>query len=463
MNAPRDVERSVHRPATGPDNAVATVVGTAVALALPALGFGWLAGAVATGLRYPGLSLAWLVPAALAGALTLLGVAAFARLARWAGVAHPWRVAAAAAAPLWLAWGIVLSLLLSDGANHYFANWVRLRSAAVVVLLALQAASAGLATLSLLETRSGAVSRLAQRTGIPALVFAGTLAVLLASAGGHLYTPDEWTIYGAAAGLVTHGVPAAYADEPYPLHLLGGLASPAERARAAADPLGTLRRVFPKYGILPSILAAPAYAIARVAGPGPDLPKVPFPFENRALPLVPVLVNPLLTAATAALLYQVAIALRYTRRAALVAAGGYLFGSLAWPYSKTLLNMTPAGLALLAAFWCVLRARAASANDASAQAVAAASGGSASAESASGGPAPGSASAWPPARATRPCSSARPSPSGSWPSAGTPDGQTPGGQTPGGQTPGGDEGHSLCPSCCSAPASPSPSGHSSWA
>jgi hypothetical protein len=72
-----------------------------------------------------------------------------------------------------------------------------------------------------------------------------------------------------------------------------------------------------------------------------------------------LLVNPLLTAGTAALLYAVARDLRYGHRAALVATLAYLFGSLAWPYGKTLLSMTPAGLCLLASFWGVLRARSA--------------------------------------------------------------------------------------------------------
>ncbi|MGH2369312.1 MAG: hypothetical protein ACRDI2_14050, partial [Chloroflexota bacterium] len=160
-------------------------------------------------------------------------------------------------------------------------------------------------------------------------------------------------IYAAAAGLVNHGVPAAYADEPYPLHLLGVIRSPSEQAEQMADQ--AVQRAYSKYGVVPSILAAPFYAVARVTGPGPQLPAQAFPYENRALPLVPLLLNPLLAAATAALLFQVARALGYRRHGALVATLAFACGSLAWPYSKTLLNMTPAGLFLLASFWCVLR------------------------------------------------------------------------------------------------------------
>ncbi len=326
-------------------------------IVLAAAGLAWLAGAVATGQRYPGASFAWAVPAALALLLALLALAGLAGAAGWAGDSRPWAVAEGAARPLWLAWGTMLLLLLWDGGNHYFANWARLRLAILGAIVVPAVAGVGLAGLRLLEARHGVLTRLARRTGVPALVFVGSLAVLLASGGGHLYTPDEWTIYGAAAGLIEHGSPAAYADEPYPLHLLGGVVPAGERDG------DRLERVYPKYGILPALLAAPFYAVARLTGPGPGLPAEAFPFQNRALPLVPLLVNPLLTAATAALLYRVARDLDYYRRAALVAAGGYLFGSLAWPYSKTLLNMTPAGLALLGAFWCVLRARAAPRGD----------------------------------------------------------------------------------------------------
>jgi hypothetical protein len=324
---------------------------------LAAAGLAWLVGAVATGSRYPGLSLAWLLPAVLAFALALALQAGAYTVARWGGLS-PWREVTRAGAPLWLAWAVVALLLLSPEANHYFANWARLRWAALATIGVLLAGAGGLLLLRAVERREGWLTVLTRRVGVPGLVFGGSLAVLLASAGGHLYTPDEWTAYGAAAGIVRHGVPAAYADEPYPLHLLGGLAPPAERA-AAESTGGALRRVYPKYGVLPSILAAPLYALASLTGPGPDLPDAPFPYENRALPLVPLLFNPLLTAATAALIYQVTRELGYGRRAGLATSLAYLFGSLAWPYSKTLLSMTPAGLGLLGAFWCALRARAA--------------------------------------------------------------------------------------------------------
>lgn len=232
--------------------------------------------------------------------------------------------------------------------NHYLVHWPRLRVGVAVVI----GAAALAAVFWLLGRRFGRgwARSLDQFAGAPGLVFTGTLLVLIASGGGHLYTPDEWILYATSAGLVNHGVPAAFPNEPYPLHHVSG--------PSHADPV-TQRTawVYPKYGVLPALLAAPIYAVARFTGPGPALPPAAFPYGNLALPLVPLLLNPVLTAGTAALLYAVARRLGYARHAALIAAGSLVFGSLAWPYSKTLMNMVPAACALLLAFWALLRAQ----------------------------------------------------------------------------------------------------------
>src|SRR5688500_4026798 len=232
--------------------------------------------------------------------------------------------------------------------NHYLVHWPRLRVAAAVLICGVALTVAALLLARRFGQRWGPA--LQRRAGIPGLVFAGTLLVLVASGGGHLYTPDEWIMYAAAAGLVNHGVPAAFPDEPYPLHHVSG--------PSHADPsTDQTAWVYPKYGVAPILLAAPLYALARTTGPGPALPPAAFPYGNRALPLVPLVQNPLIVAGTAALLFAVARRLGYACRAALVAAAALAFGSLAWPYSKTLMNMAPAALALLVAFWTLLRAR----------------------------------------------------------------------------------------------------------
>jgi len=287
-------------------------------------------------------------------AAALAGVAA---LARALGDRRPRVTAARAGAPFTAAWCLILALLLSSQANHYFANWSRLRAAALTLLWLAVAAFFLIALLSLLERHCRICSRLVARVGAPALVFASAFLVYLASAGGHLYTPDEWSLYAVAAGLVQHGVPAMYADEPYPLHHLASVYHESERR-----PDDSFPRAFSKYGIVPSLIAAPLYALARLTGPGPDLPRDAFPFENRALPLVPLLQGSAITAAVAALLFLTARGLNYARRPALLAAFAFAFGSLAWPYAKTLMNMSLAAGLLLASFWCVLRSRATSGN-----------------------------------------------------------------------------------------------------
>ncbi|HET7769632.1 MAG TPA: phospholipid carrier-dependent glycosyltransferase, partial [Chloroflexota bacterium] len=235
--------------------------------------------------------------------------------------------------------------------NHYLVHWPRLRVAGGLVLGGVLLAVA--AWLLVRRFWRGGPHRLARalerRSGTPGLVFAGTLLALIASGGGHLYTPDEWTMYAAAAGLVNHGIPAAFSEEPYPLHHVSG---PVRIDPATGQPAW----VYSKYGVVQSLLAAPLYAVARLTGPGPELPPQAYPYGNRALPLVPLLLNPLLTAGSAALLGAVALQLGYRRGAALVAAGAFVFGSLAWPYSKTLLNAPPAAFALVLAVWALVRA-----------------------------------------------------------------------------------------------------------
>lgn len=330
---------------------VRTYCAPAVALAISAAGAGWFAGAVATGQRLPGLSRAWALPA-LGGGLAALGALALVLfVVQRLGEPQPWRPAALAGAPLWLYWAILIVLWTSATANHYFAHWPRLRAAMGLGIAALFLISIEVTLLAALERRRGLATRLVRRAGTPLVLGAGCLAILLASGGGHLYTPDEWTIYATAVGLIEHGQPAAYAGEPYPLNWLSGTSHPEDRL-----PDGTPNRLYAKYGIVPALAAAPVYAVARLTGPGPRLPAQAFPYENRAFPLVPLAVNPLLTAGTAVVLWSLARALGYGRGAALTAAGAYAFASLAWPFSKTLMSMTPAGAFLAGSLWCLVRA-----------------------------------------------------------------------------------------------------------
>ncbi|HEV2123283.1 MAG TPA: glycosyltransferase family 39 protein [Chloroflexota bacterium] len=314
-------------------------------------GAGWLTATSVTGQRYPGPSLAWLVPFALSFAVVVLIAALMALMATKMGVARPTAVSRAIVTPLSPSWLLVLLLLSSSQANHHFANWPRLRVATLIALGSIAGVALLLQCLVLLQRRYGICSLVVVRIGTSGLVFIGSLMLLIVAGGGHLYTPDEWTIYAAAAGLVNHGVPAAFAGEPYPLHLLVGPIPPAERL-----PDGTYTYAYSKYGILPTLLTAPLYALARFTSPNTLLPSHAFPYGNLAFPLVPLLFNPIVTAATAALLYQLVVDLGYSRRTAMATAASLAFASLAFPYSKTLMNLPLAALGLLAALWCAVRA-----------------------------------------------------------------------------------------------------------
>ena len=236
-------------------------------------------------------------------------------------------------------------------AHHYWTFWPRIRIATFTLFAVGLALVASWIALWFLERRGGAVSRLVRSVGSARLVFGGTLMVMIVSAGGHLYSPDESTIYATAAGIVAHGRPAAYENEPYPLNHLVGVVGPNARPREDES------WAYPKYGIVPALLLTPLYVVGKLVGPRPNLPQAAFPFGNLALPLVPLLFGPLVASATAAVLYRVARVLGYARRAALFTAGAYAFGSLAWPYSKTLFNMPIAALALLLALFAAIGAR----------------------------------------------------------------------------------------------------------
>ena len=216
-----------------------------------AAGFGWLAGGAATGQRYPGLSFAWALPA-LAGFVCAIALVAIPGvLARRGGLEAPARYARWAAAPLWLSWAVLATLWVSSLVNHYFANWPRIREAALLCVAAAGCLGVWTAALLVAEARWQALSRLAHRAGIAGLIFAGTLAIYVVVAGGHLYSVDEWTIYAVAAGIAHHGYPAAYADEPYPLHLVGVMRG--SQSEPTGPPVSVAGRAFTKFGVLPSL------------------------------------------------------------------------------------------------------------------------------------------------------------------------------------------------------------------
>lgn len=167
----------------------------------------------------------------------------------------------------------------------------------------------------------------------PALIYAAALFAILLGAYLLIYTgiPDSAdgdALLGASAALLRTGSPTisavAYADMLFPV----------DSARMGTfDEDGALyskKGITPSLGLLPFILTA-------------DL--LPF-LTTRAAAM---LFNPLVTAATALLLFAFACRLNYAHRAAFVVGLIYGLATLAFPYARTLYGEPLAALLLLLA------------------------------------------------------------------------------------------------------------------
>jgi hypothetical protein len=240
------------------------------------------------------------------------------------------------AAPLLLCIPFLIATYGSDEAFQYlFAN--RIPKALVqwtplVIVLACQEAT--LAWNARFDGRAASWLH-APRSG-PILIFVAFAILYVFSAGGHLYTPDEGYMYRATQKLA-HSVP------------IGDLGTGAEPSSGGIQP------AYSKYGLVTSLLAVPPYWISRVVGPQPDPPSAAFPIPNGAYPLVDLLVNPLLTAATCALLYCLARQFGFRPSSSLIVVLLYGLTTSAWVYAKTFLSQPPAALFLLVAVYLLMR------------------------------------------------------------------------------------------------------------
>ncbi len=324
----------------------------------------WFGGAVATGQRGVGLSLAWLVPAVVSA--IVVGVAMVvasimdpssggddtpptptptpnpAPSSRERGVTFP-RVPKDVAGAAVVVAAIAVGLWASNGLNHAWATSPRGRLAvlAPVAVAALLPMAWRLGTLTI-----GRVARL----GPMATITAGALAFFMAAASGRLVTPDEWTIYAAAVGLVEHGRLAVFDGEPYRLTMVGTVRGP---HRVDGASLGSAPS---KYPAVASLIVAPFYAMARLLGaPDPATMAQPPPPERAPL-LVTLLVGPATGAALVGATAWLARASGMGGGAVLVASLAVATGSLAWPYASTLLNMGATGAALAGAAAAALHA-----------------------------------------------------------------------------------------------------------
>ncbi len=182
--------------------------------------------------------------------------------------------------------------------------------------------------------------------------------VFVASGGGHLYSADEWAAYAVAHSLATRASILVRDNDPYPLHHIGILAGQSRtdggrggaalaRYRDVTPPAEQPAAGYSKWPLLPSLAAAPIYALARTVGSEPDRASELFANEKRGRPLVPLLVGPAWGAATLAGVVWLLRGAGYGLGTALIVAGLLAFATPWWPYSKTLLNVVPAGFLLV--------------------------------------------------------------------------------------------------------------------
>ena len=160
-------------------------------------------------------------------------------------------------------------------------------------------------------------------------VFLASLYVL--TSGGHTYSYDEETMFALTESLVERG--SVEIPSCGPCLIIGSDPAPGGRN-------------YSRYGPLQSLAATPLYALGRlVAGDDP----VARWFTTR---FFAVLLNALITAGTATVLYGLARSLAYSPRVALATALLYGLGSQAWPRAKTFFAEPLTTLLLLGAVAC---------------------------------------------------------------------------------------------------------------
>jgi hypothetical protein len=170
---------------------------------------------------------------------------------------------------------------------------------------------------------------------VPILIFFAFALLYVFTSGGHLYSPDEKEMYEVTES-ITHGTLAT---------------SPREGMQRVENGV----RLWSQYGLVPSLLAVPAYWVSEALGPRPDPPSAAFPIPNVAYPLVDLLVNPLATAATCALLFCLARRLGFGAGVSLVLVLAYGMGTSAWVYSKNFFAQPLGALFLLASAYMLVR------------------------------------------------------------------------------------------------------------
>jgi hypothetical protein len=301
---------------------------------------GWFGGSVATGQRGIGLSLAWLLPTVVAVVIVVVAMVVATIVA---GRTFP-RIPAELAVASVVVGCLFTILWVSDGLNHAWATSLRARLVTMAPL--------ALAVVLAMGWRLGRMTvGLVNRIGVLGSIGVGAMTFFVATASGRLVTPDEWTTYAAAVGLVEHGRPVVFDGEPYRFTLTGTV--PPARPAAADIPAWAPG----KFSLLPSLVIAPFYGVARLAGaPIPTDAAQAMP-GDRAPELVTLLVGPICGAGAVMATALLARAANVGLRASVVVAMAVATGSLLWPYASTLMNLSITGGSLAVAVVATLRAR----------------------------------------------------------------------------------------------------------
>ena len=222
---------------------------------------------------------------------------------------------------------LAVVLWASDGVNHAWATTARARLATMAPLVLLVVLPMG-------WRLGGMTVGLATRIGLMGSIGIGAMAFFVATASGRLVTPDEWTIYAAAVGLVEHGKPVVFDGEPYRFTLTGTVPPPrpAEGNKPQWAP--------GKFSLVPTFVVAPIYGLARLLGaPDPATAAQRMPGDRAPL-LVTMLVGPMCAVFAVLATTSLSRAAGLDRSATVANAVVVATSSLIWPYASTIMNLS---------------------------------------------------------------------------------------------------------------------------
>ncbi len=284
------------------------------------------------------VSLRWLLSlvAVLLGILlwTVLFGTLLRRVSRLCSMPLPTRIALSVT-PLILAIPALVNVYTSDESFHYLFTSPIPRALVVWIPAAVMLIVQEMELVWLMRLPVLVQSWLGRERTVPLLVFLAFSTLYIFTAGGHLYSPDEKEMYQVTESVARGSLAIVHRD--------------------GIPKVENGQRLWSQYGLVPSLLAVPFYWVSNLLGVQPDPPSKAFPIPNPAYPLVDLLVNPLATAATCALLYSLGRSLGFGKATSLVLVLAYGLGTSAWVYSKTFFGQPLATLFMLGSTYFLVR------------------------------------------------------------------------------------------------------------